>query len=102
MPIIVILRYSNIICPWIKFSLLVIHRRCIAIKDTVSPYTGKYIFSNGSRMGISNYTWASGVLMSQSRHLPMPSWLLDLYARDLACTMVLASEKAQKGPLTAL
>ena len=31
-------------------------------KGTMLPY--KRIFSNGSRMGIPNYTWVSGVLMS--------------------------------------
>ena len=72
------------------------------LKGTVSPY--KRIFSNGSRMGIPNYTWASGVLTSRSCHLPVPSRLLDLSRRDQACTMVLASEndfaKAQKASLT--
>ena len=57
-------------------------------------------------MGIPNYTWASGVLTSRSRHLPVPSRPLDLCARDRECTMVLASEhdfeKAQKGRLTSL
>ena len=74
------------------------------IKGTVSPY--KRIFSNGSRMGIPNYTWASGVLTSRSCHLPVPSRPLDLCARDRACAMVLASEndleKVQKGCLTSL
>ena len=49
------------------------------IKGTVSPY--KRIFSNRSRMGIPNYVWASGILMSRSYHLPVPSWLLDLCDR---------------------
>ena len=68
---------------------------CVCVKGTVSPY--KRIYSNGSRMGIPNYTWASGVLTSRSRHLPVPSQLLDLSHRDQASTMVLSTENDFEG-----